>query len=592
MGLNLLLVLGIVSAACATEQSGEAEDDSSESEIRANTEWATKSWDARADWYQTAQGSHLMDYDVFLALERPGSTARLATRKNLEAKGFVYPPAGATGLTADARLPLGLVKDANESDQRTYVGFTCAACHTGEIRIKGERLLVEGGQPFLEIDAFWDELYGSLAETTRIATKKARFCAALGAGQSGDQSSCETRLAEAKAEIDGIKARNVVTLEGGPGRLDAFSRILNEVFGEQLGGEAPKPVSQPISFPQVWDAPRLSCVQTNCSSSNSLGRNIGETLGVFGHAKLGAKGVTSTAKIENLHRLEKSLQSLESPKWNERLFGAIDPTKRAQGEKLFETYKTRPLGAGMTDPNYLTETSGGRTISVWKVVPVPYKEVGSDPSFIDVHSARMVQKPELTGLLDTLVRGSIASAIHMPPDSPAVSGALAAKKAEQIAHGLRKEDGSVSSLLMLGVVTAAIELTEIPRIAAERGKDPTDLRHELEFYRGSMMDAGLMSYRARPLNGIAFTAPFGNVGAWPTLADVLAPESERPTQFPVRPRSFDPKRVGIDASPARPGEKVFMFDTTKMGNRNTGHLYGVDLPADAKEALIEYVKSI
>ena len=112
------------------------------------------------------------------------------------------------------------------------------------------------------------------------------------------------------------------------------------------------------------------------------------------------------------------------------------------------------------------------------------------------------------------------------------------------------------------------------------------------YYRGSMMDAGLMSYRARPLNGIAFTAPFGNVGAWPTLADVLEKEADRPVMFPVRPRSFDPKRVGIDTSPARAGEKLFMFDATKTGNRNTGHLYGVDLPADEKDAIVEYMKSI
>ena len=52
-------------------------------------------------------------------------------------------------------------------------------------------------------------------------------------------------------------------------------------------------------------------------------------------------------------------------------------------------------------------------------------------------------------------------------------------------------------------------------------------------------------YRARPLNGIAFTAPFGHNGAWPTLESVLFPDT-RPERFWVGHDEFDPDAVGVD----------------------------------------------
>jgi hypothetical protein len=104
-------------------------------------------------------------------------------------------------------------------------------------------------------------------------------------------------------------------------------------------------------------------------------------------------------------------------------------------------------------------------------------------------------------------------------------------------------------------------------------------------------------YRARPLNGIAFSAPYGHNGAWPTLRDVL--EVKRPETFPVRPYSFDTKRVGLDVSKLTDKEvrekKVFIFDTSKPGNGSGGHdtsEYGTDLSPGEKDAIVEYLKSI
>ena len=117
-------------------------------------------------------------------------------------------------------------------------------------------------------------------------------------------------------------------------------------------------------------------------------------------------------------------------------------------------------------------------------------------------------------------------------------------------------------------------------------------------------------YRARPLNGIAFTAPYGHAGVWPTLESVLFPET-RPESFWVGHNEFDPYAVGVDikkgdaicGAPNRP-PMCFKVTTTEhrpgtddSGNSRSGHAgarhYGGREPTpEEKRAIIEYLKSI
>lgn len=583
--LGILLLAG--AAACGAAETDEVES-SEGAATKGTSEWATPAWSERAEWYRTPQGSHLVDYDVFLALERAGSKTPFASRETLEPMGFVY--ADETAWNGNARLPLGVVEDRNEKEGRDYVGFTCAACHTGELKVGDKRVLVDGGQAFLEVERFFDGLKAAIDTTITDPARKQRFCKTLG----GTTEKCTERLVEAKERVDGIQARNVVTVESGPGRMDAISRILNEVFAGQLGGEAAQPVSVPISIPHVWDAPKLSCVQTNCLSRNSFTRNIGEVLGVFGHVAIGKSGPTSSIKPENLYVLEKSLESLESPKWDERIFGKLDVKLRARGEDLFAKTcagcHAEPYKRGAAPEHFVTEKGAGKTILLDKVNVVPYREVGTDPAFVEDHGRRTVVKPELTAFFDGLVRQSVAKSMGAPLDSPQVAAAFDALKADQTAKGVRRGDGGIAALAMLGAVTTALELSVLPELA--KGGDIEAARRRVEFYRAPEGTLDPATYRARPLNGIAFTAPYGHNGAWPSLRDVLEPAAERPAKFPVRARSFDPVRVGIDVSPPKSGEKVFVFDTSKRGNLRTGHEYGTTLSAADKDAIVEYLKSL
>ena len=96
-------------------------------------------------------------------------------------------------------------------------------------------------------------------------------------------------------------------------------------------------------------------------------------------------------------------------------------------------------------------------------------------------------------------------------------------------------------------------------------------------------------YRARPLNGIWATGPFLHNGSVPTLMDLLTPPSKRPAKFMVGDGVFDPRDVGFKSEE---NGSNFIFDTSRIGNSNSGHSFGVDLSDEEKLALIEYLKSL
>ena len=86
----------------------------------------------------------------------------------------------------------------------------------------------------------------------------------------------------------------------------------------------------------------------------------------------------------------------------------------------------------------------------------------------------------------------------------------------------------------------------------------------------------------------------------PTLRDLLNPPEQRPVAFVRGDDTLDPVNGGFRAEPCDPEVyygPLFCFDTRQKdggpdrGNRNIGHLYGTDLPAEEKEALLEYLKT-
>jgi mono/diheme cytochrome c family protein len=109
-------------------------------------------------------------------------------------------------------------------------------------------------------------------------------------------------------------------------------------------------------------------------------------------------------------------------------------------------------------------------------------------------------------------------------------------------------------------------------------------------------------YQAPPLDGVWATAPYFHNGSVPTLAGVLNSQA-RPAVFTRRFRTgvddYDREAVGWKLTPlpkdrqALPAyERRKIYDTTRPGHGNGGHVYGDHLTDDERRAVIEYLKTL
>jgi hypothetical protein len=103
-------------------------------------------------------------------------------------------------------------------------------------------------------------------------------------------------------------------------------------------------------------------------------------------------------------------------------------------------------------------------------------------------------------------------------------------------------------------------------------------------------------YANQPLDGIWARSPYLHNGSVPTLRDLLEPAANRPKCWYRGSDILDITKVGYrtDSCEAAP-ENMFPYDTTVVGNKNSGHegrVYGTDLPSADKDAIVEYMKTL
>jgi len=119
-------------------------------------------------------------------------------------------------------------------------------------------------------------------------------------------------------------------------------------------------------------------------------------------------------------------------------------------------------------------------------------------------------------------------------------------------------------------------------------------------------------YIALDLGGIWLRGPYLHNGSVPTVRALLEPPERRPATFyrgydvlDSEHLGFITTRCGLDADGAgagavtdtglqwgcMPAHEGWPYDTSERGNGNGGHLYGTDLPTEAKTALVEYLKT-
>jgi hypothetical protein len=511
-------------------------------------------------FYFTPQGSEVLPYSWFLALEQADNETLF--RDNVNLARFRYLAQKPDSMNVDG-LPVGFVKD--RVGDRDWLGVTCAACHTNQIDYQNVGYRIDGGPAMADIGGFMMELTAALEATRNDPAKFSRFATAiLGANAAvTEQEKLRSDMDDIIGRRAGYNARNLPAgAVAGYGRVDALGAILNEVFHQALRQTDQvsitantQPADAPVSYPFLWDTTHHDRVQWIGVAKNggplrlgNLGRNVGEVLGVFGDVDFedtSQPGYRSSVNVVNLHRLDGWLDSLWSPEWP-AAFPALDPVKVAAGAQLYD--------AQCAECHALIDRTD------------PQRRIQAVMTAADTDSRtadNFFNREGLTGLL------AGRSVRFFPP-------------------GGAKFPASDTGDAVLGHAV-------IGTILGSPFEAPDDGLATIDFQRppGAVRGEGAQ-YKARPLNGIWATAPYLHNGSVPTLYDLLQPSSQRPATFRVGSRRFDPQHVGfVTDAPGFPEFRARAQDGSPiLGDSNVGHEYGSLLSDEERLQLLEYLKGL
>ncbi|SCZ29961.1 MULTISPECIES: di-heme-cytochrome C peroxidase [unclassified Pseudomonas] len=546
-------------------------------------------WSAaeRQTYYFTPQGTQVkgLRYDWFTALELPFSQQRFASPEYLARFGFLVDPAQKASSANPGNLPVGFARHQNPGSTEQFLDITCAACHTGELRFKGQAIRIDGGTaqhvlpssvPTLRGGSFGQALVASLASTYYNPWKFERFARKV-LGKDYEARHEELRKAF-KASLDTFLRvawndthRGLYPTEEGPGRTDAFGRIANASFGDAISPQNYRVANAPVDYPQLWDIWTFDWVQWNGSAQQPMARNVGEALGVGatlnffdaqGKPLQGDARYPSSVRVRDLNKIEETLQLLKPPVWPQALLGPIDKPLAAKGRALFTENC-----AGCHVPKVVQ----GPDRPVQQLHMLPVQVIGTDPGTANNIADHRF---DLTSLQwDPAELAKLEVQLHPSPTEPLDLSQLSVAKG-------------------LAYVTAFVE----NRAYRDAGVTPAE-RPALDGFGLPIGVRELRAYKARPLAGVWATPPFLHNGSVPTIYQLLSPQDERATTFYKGNFEYDPRHLGYRTEAFTNG---FLFDTRITGNHNSGHEFragergngviGRLLQPQERWALLEYLK--
>lgn len=563
-------------------------------------------WDDQSrHWYYSAsQGTLVIPYDWFVALEQPDSRQSILADDYITR--FRLIPNPNREFNPDG-LPVGVTKATHPVDGRAWVSFTCAMCHTGQLSYRGMSMRIDGGPSQQDFNGFTQEMVLSLGLTRFIPTRFHRFAKRV--LKDGYNPSSATELwGELKEFVDtnGIKAwqqkrDDIYPTASGFGRVDALGTGANGMM-YQLTPKNELRSNAPVSNPPLWWTHEYDWVQSVAAIAQPLGRNMVEAMGVNAYVDLtgGAGNIPpigqdpkpgshpdqlylSSVELKNMYLMEQMLSALQPPQWPEGILGRIDRARAERGRKLYEeavfenalTPQEELLNPGPGDqprrglcarchaPELTPENQYGKKFIHLKLYKLDV--IGTDAWDARNFAARNVL---LTGLLQQ-------------------------KYGDQLGIGAA-----------LGNFSQSVQERGFATLRSKQGYFffPGDSTADLPRYQGfrpNQFQAPL-AYPARPMGGYWATAPYLHGGSVPNLYELLGPASERSRKFYTGNLEYDPVRVGYVSDRFRGG---FLFDTTVDGNGNGGHEFrnaprgtpGVIGPALSHEQrldIIEYMKVI
>ncbi|WP_319798180.1 di-heme-cytochrome C peroxidase [Nitrobacter sp.] len=435
-------------------------------QVSSKAYWLKQNWSARERfWFHHAsQGTATfpVPYDWFVSLERAElailSTPRLLSDGDYLIRfGFIPSPrrldssASDFGYSKDASntqtsaepeqfkdypenpdgLPVGFAKLEGGIEPSTgepypaQLGFTCAACHTGQIRYRDVNIRFDGGPAMVNLGNLESAIGLSIFYTVYVPTRFDRFAdrvieRAVKAGSApADRSAFKEELKrklrqtldKIKRERDWSKAilarGNMTYIDEGFGRLDALNRIGNQLFFSDLlpsdtnGNQGfPQELARnyarpdaPVSFPPIWDVPWFLWAQYDGSVQNELVRNAGQSLGVktklnlTEHSDPNRPLFRSSMKMKNIFWIEEMLRGpdpfadntpgqepkfkgLVAPRWKEAadIFQGdpawqVDDEKVSNGRRLYAELCVECHRGPVRDPEFDKERPD---LSFWR----------------------------------------------------------------------------------------------------------------------------------------------------------------------------------------------------------------------------------
>jgi hypothetical protein len=526
-------------------------------------------------FYFTPQGSQIIPYNWFLALEQVDSTTPFLDNQNV--LKYRYLPQNPGPLNPDG-LPVGFVADPGVG--RKWLGMTCAACHTTEIRFGTTAYRIDGAPTHGDIQGFLTALISAMQQTINDPARFARFAEkVLGANNTQEnQSELKDQLAASIKTRVGYNLRNFPGYDPQQtalvpptryGRLDAVDSIVNEVYHFAVKNPDPndptagaKPATAPVSYPFLWDTPQHDLVEWLGIAKNggpldvlTLSRNVGEVIGVFGDVSIPEVtpllnlGYPSSVKVAALADLENQLKTLWSPQWPAD-FPKIDQGAAAKGAQIYQANcvschalinrsdPNRKVAAFMGD----SKTDPQASINFFNRTGPSGKLNGVNINFIPF-TAKVPPVADADTMLSNVVIGTILGQFKQaPPDE-------------------------LSQVSFRGTHARGVALTSVSPVA---------------------------KYKARPLDGIWATAPYLHNGSVPNLDALLRRAADRPKSFSIGVRMFDAVKVGyLTDVPGFPRFNVNEADGTPIpGNSNAGHEDGASLSEEERSQLIEYLKTL